>query len=203
MRKLTFLLFLFPLISFAQTTQKRFELSPYESKLIWKGSNFGGAGGHDGTLQVTSGFLLIVNNQITKGDFVIDMNSIRNTDQKDEQSRRDLEEHLRSDDFFSVALYPKAFFNITKIVPAISARPDLYNITGFLGIKGVTNLITFPATVVINKQTARAQADIVIDRTKWNITFQSKTIFATLKDGILADEVKISIDLLFKTNDHE
>jgi len=200
MRKL-FILFLFlPFVCYPQLkpSEKRFELSPSESKVIWEGKDFGGAGGHEGTLQLTSGYLLIVNNEVRKGDFEIDMKSIHNTDQRDEKSRRELEEHLRSEDFFSVAQFPKAFFTITKVTP-IPFEPDQYTIAGFLGIKGITNVISFPATITLSDQIARSKADVVFDRTKWNVTYQSKTIFSNLKEGILSDDVKISVDLVFKS----
>src|SRR5690242_14887822 len=169
MHKLIIVLLLLPAICFSQT-ERRFEASTSESKVIWEGKNFGGAGSHEGTLQISSGYLLLKNSEVIKGDFELDMKSIRNTDQRDEKGRRDLEEHLRSDDFFSVAQFPKAFFSITKVVP-VALKPNQYTITGFLGIKGITNVITFPATITLSGQTVHARADIHFDRTKWNITY--------------------------------
>jgi len=203
MHKLITVLLLFPIVCFSQIDpiEGRFELSVSESKVEWEGKDFGGVGRHEGTLQLTSGFLTIKDNQV-KGDFELDMKSIRNTDQEDEQGRKDLEEHLRSEDFFAVAQFPKAFFSITKIVPIpfkVPFKAERYTITGFLGIKGITNPISFPAVIEFSEKGAHAQAVLVFDRTKWNVTYQSKTIFSNLKEGILSDDVKISVDLVFKT----
>jgi polyisoprenoid-binding protein YceI len=200
MDKFILVLLAWPFMGFSQESslEKRYELSLTDSKITWKGENFGGAGGHEGTIQPASGYLQISSNQIKKGDFVMDMNSIRNTDQRDEQGRKDLEEHLRSDDFFSVDQFPKAFFSITKVTQAPAPdKLNMYIITGFLGIKGITNTISFPASIEMNNQVVHAKADIVFDRTKWNVVFQSKTIFSNLKEGILSDDVKISVDLIF------
>jgi polyisoprenoid-binding protein YceI len=195
------LIILLSILSITAFSQNRFELSPTESKVLWRGENFGGAGGHEGTLQASSGYLLLANGQILKGEFELDMNSIRNTDQKDERGRKDLEEHLRSADFFETEKYPKAFFTITKIEPIpikVPYKAERYTVTGFLGIKGITNSISFPAVLTFSNQSARAQATVTLDRTKWNVTYQSKTIFSSLKEGILSDDVKISIDFVFK-----
>lgn len=200
MRKLLLLLSILSINAFAQNTGGRFQLSPSESKVTWKGENFGGAGSHEGTIQLNSGYLLISADAV-KGDFELDMNSIRNTDQRDEQGRKDLEEHLKSEDFFDVTKFPKAFFSITKIDPIplkATNKADKYTVTGFLGIKGITNPITFVVVITVTNNVAHVQANLTFDRTKWNVTYQSKTIFNNLKEGALSDDVKISLDLILK-----
>lgn len=199
MRQLLFLLLALPVILFSQTpAERRYEILPAESKVLWHGEDFSHQGSHDGTIQLTSGNLLFKGTQLSKGDFTLDMTTIRNTDQKDAQSQRDLEDHLKNADFFEVDKFPKAFFSITKAVELHDPlKPNQYTITGFLSIKGITNTITFPATITTTRTSAKATAVITIDRTKWNVTFQSKTIFSTLKDGALADEIKLTLDLAF------
>ena len=41
------------------------------------------------------------------------------------------------------------------------------------------------------------EATLTIDRTKWNINYKSQSLFSTVKDGIIADEIGISFKLLF------
>ncbi|MBA4146273.1 MAG: lipid-binding protein [Cytophaga sp.] len=198
MRLFCLIIYWFPLYVYAQDSEKRYELLPPESKVLWHGENAGGMGGHDGTLQLASGKLVTKGTDLLKGDFVLDMTTIRNTDQKDEKSQRDLEAHLKNADFFEVDKYPNAFFSITKALPLHDPlKPNQYMITGFLGIKGITNSITFPATITTTRTAAKATAVITIDRTKWNVTFQSKTIFSAIKNGALADEIKLTLDLAF------
>ncbi len=134
MRTLTILFLTIPLYCFSQN-EIRFQLSPTESRVTWEGKDFAGAGKHVGTIQLTMGFLQVSENQV-KGDFEMDMKSIHDTDIKDERGRKDLEEHLRSEDFFAVDQFPKAFFNITKIEPVpfnASSNAERYTITGVSG----------------------------------------------------------------------
>ena len=199
MRQLFFLLVALPFTLLSQPpAETRYELLPSESKVLWHGEDFSHRGGHDGTIQLSSGNLVVMGTQISKGDFVLDMTTIHNTDQKYVQGQKDLEDHLKNADFFEVDKFPKAFFSITKAVELHDPlKANQYSFTGFLGIKGITNSITFPATVIISKSAAKATAVIIIDRTKWNITFQSKTIFSAIKDGALSDEIKLTLDLAF------
>lgn len=173
-------------------------LSISESKLQWNGKPLVG-GGHEGTIKFISGSITTsAAGLITQGEFVLDMNSIKNSDIKPESSAKDLEEHLKSEDFFAVAKYPRANFSILKVIPEPSASdPQLVRVTGLLSIKGITNQIVFPATINRNKESVNVKAELTIDRTKWDIIYNSKTIFSNLKDGFISDELKIVVDLKF------
>jgi polyisoprenoid-binding protein YceI len=208
MRLIILLLLLLSLSAHAQ-----FELSK-DSRIYWVGDYTGAdllkslswdpnaektRKGHEGTLQLLSGTVSTSSTgQIIKGDFVIDMTSIACTDLKDARGKKNLEDHLRSSDFFDTQLFPKAAFSIAQITP-VAAHANEFLISGFLSIKGVTNLILFPATIILNKDVMTAKGEVIIDRTKWNINYQSGSIFTQLKDGIISDQVKITIDLIFKT----
>jgi polyisoprenoid-binding protein YceI len=167
-----------------------------ESLLYWKGRPIVGKG-HEGTLQLQSGNLdADANGKLVGGQFIIDMKSIQSTDIKHEGERKSLEDHLKNENFFAVDKYPWASFLIKKITPG--ADSTTFTITGNLGIKSAIREISFPATLVITGDLVKAQASIIIDRTKWGINFQSRSVFTNLKDGLLADEVPISMNLVFK-----
>jgi polyisoprenoid-binding protein YceI len=201
------------LLLLSMSTHAQFELSK-DSRIYWVGDYIGSDllkslswdpnatkehKGHEGTLQLLAGTVSTSSTgQIVKGDFVIDMTSIACTDLKDARGRKNLEDHLRSADFFDTQLFPKAGFSISQITP-VEARANEFMITGFLSIKGVTNMIRFPATILLNKEVITAKGEVIIDRTKWNINYQSKTIFTTLKDGFISDHIKITMDLTFRT----
>jgi len=173
-------------------------LSTSESKLQWIGKPLVG-GGHEGTIKFISGSITTsVSGLITQGEFVLDMNTIKNVDIKPESSAEELEEHLKSEDFFAVSKYPRANFSILKIIPE-SKTGDVQqvNVTGLLTLKRITNIITFPATITRKGEAANIKAEITIDRTKWDIIYNSKTIFSNLKDGFISDEIKIVVDLKF------
>ncbi|RYD70038.1 MAG: YceI family protein, partial [Sphingobacteriales bacterium] len=82
--------------------------------ITWTGAKPTGA--HSGTFKVTEGSLLINENNLVGGGFTIDINSLNNTDLAgDADSKGKLEGHLKSADFFDVAKYPTAKFEITSV----------------------------------------------------------------------------------------
>jgi polyisoprenoid-binding protein YceI len=195
MKKLLFIL----LVPCALQAQIDSPLSVERSQVLWEGKPLVG-GGHTGTIQFVSGFLSIAADGLAaKGEFVLDMNTIKNTDIEKPESAKDLEDHLKADDFFSVEKFPKATFAILYMTPTFVFGPkqNKYTVTGLLNIKGITHTISFPAVVTQEKGEVRVDADISIDRTKWNVNYQSKSVFASLKDGIISDEITIRVKLFF------
>ena len=173
-----------------------YSLDVKESFIHWKGRPITG-GGHEGTLQLQSGNLdADANGKLVGGQFVIDMNSLKSTDIKDEEGRRSLENHLKDEDFFAVKKYPWGSFFLKKITPG--ADSTVFTITGDLGIKNIIHELNFPATIVVTGDLIKAKASIIIDRTKWGINYQSGSVFTNLKDNLIADQVPISMDLVFK-----
>ena len=139
------------------------------SKLDWSGENVVGSS-HQGNILLKSGeFKLTDQGQFVGGEFVIDMTSI-----KDQDGSTRLEEHLKSDDFFSVSTFPEAKFTITDVV---NIAVDDYTITGNLTIKEITNPITFTAQIKIDNERISAKADIVFDRSLWDVRYGSGKFF--------------------------
>lgn len=172
------------------------ELNQKESKLLWMGKPIVGSG-HEGTIQLTSGSIVTsTSGQIIQGELVADMNTIKSTDMKPDDGGKDLEEHLKNDDFFSVTKFPRANFSILKVTDANKTTGQL-KITGLLTIKGITNQVEFVATTTSSKENIQLKGELIIDRTKWDINYQSKSIFKSLKDGVISDEIKLTIDLKF------
>lgn len=174
-------------------------LSGKQSLLTWEGRPVVGQG-HTGTIAFKYGTItLSPSGEITKGEFVLDMHTLHNTDIDDKKAAQDLVEHLKSDDFFSVSSFPTASFVITEVVSALKfPQVNEYKVTGKLTIKGITHTISFPA-IITKKDGAiiAASATVVIDRTLWQVNYQSGSVFALLKDGIIADEIIITLKLVF------
>lgn len=186
-----------PLITFCQgkPSDSKFIIAPNESRIVWKGTQALG-GGHEGTIQLSSGSLdFSPDGKLKGGSFIVNMKSIVNTDIRPERSGKELVEHLNSEDFFSVYRYPTAAFVITRIMPA--NKPNVYTITGNFTLKGFTNTIMFPATVVINQNQAKAQAEISIDRTRWGITYKAYNFLAQVKDEMISNDIRLSLNLVF------
>lgn len=89
------------------TTQETFELSKDESSLKWKGSitpdYF-----HTGSVEITSGSILIENDVLKEGTFEVDMSTIKVED-KDlpDEKKLKLASHLEGADYFNVTGFPK------------------------------------------------------------------------------------------------
>ena len=67
---------------------------------------------HYGTIDLTSGQFELSEGLISSGEFVVDMTTIKNQDLPSESAQNRLENHLKSDDFFSVEAYPTAKISI-------------------------------------------------------------------------------------------
>jgi polyisoprenoid-binding protein YceI len=167
-----------------------------KSTVNWKGKKV--TGEHVGTVKVSKGVLSVEGNKLVGGSFDMDMKSIVNTDLTDASYNAKLIGHLKSDDFFSVEKNPVSTLKITKVEPIAGAKagePN-YNITGDLTIKGITNPITFPATVKITGKQADATAQFAVDRTKYDIKYGSKNFFEGLGDKAIYDEFQVELSLV-------
>ena len=183
------------LLSCSVVAQTRYELLT-PSKLDWRGEDIL-RNGHDGTINFQSGYVLMAEQSITKGEFVIGMNTLFSLDEENGKDLEGLSQHLKSDDFFSVDRFPQAFFAIISVNPTASAT-NQFDVDGLLTIKGIIKLITFPAVIEISKDQLHVKAEFIIDRTMWNITYQSKNFLNDIKDTAIADEVRIKLDLTFE-----
>ncbi|WP_299702446.1 YceI family protein [uncultured Pontibacter sp.] len=157
-------------------------------------------GEHYGDITLKSGQLQVDRNKLTGGNFVIDMSSITCADIKDAGSNGKLVGHLKSDDFFGVEKHPTATFTITEATPiakAAAGQPN-YNVKGNLTIKGITNPVSFPATVTIKDGVASAKADVTVDRTKYDIRYRSSNFFENLGDKAIYDEFTVSLNVKAK-----
>ncbi|MFZ6001405.1 MAG: YceI family protein [Bacteroidota bacterium] len=184
--------FLFLTVHFV-TTAQRLKLAP-SSTVQWRANPIWRKG-HEGTIQFSSGWLEVSGESSpVKGEFEVDLATLQNTDIRDAQGRTDLEEHLKSADFFDVAKFKKAMFQITGVKPDGVNR---YQVTGFLAIKGIINTITILVDVTKAADKVNVKTKFSIDRTKWGIVYQSKSIFADIKDGAIEDNVELVMNLTF------
>lgn len=169
--------------------------------VTWTG--FKPTGKHEGIFKVSEGFLMVKENNLTGGNFTIDVNSLSNTDLvADPESKGKLEGHLKSPDFFDVAKYPTAKFEITSVEPFVTATDSnstkiltvgaTHIIKGNLTLKDSTKNISFPAKVTIDTTTAKADAEFNIDRTQWGLNYKGPN---NPQDWIITKEVTIKLSL--------
>jgi polyisoprenoid-binding protein YceI len=168
------------------------------STVYWEGTKPGGM--HHGTIEVVSGNASTDGEMITGGSFELDMTTIRNEDVQNDGMRERLVNHLLSEDFFYVEKYPKASFVITG-VEQMPGESSMHMVTGDLTIRGNTNQITFPAEITMEDQVIRARTGkIVLDRTRWEVNHMSKSVFASMKDNFIDDEMVVKLDVLLDRN---
>lgn len=173
-----------------------FEIDTKASKVNWVGKKV--TGEHTGYLSVGNGTVTVEKNAVTSARVSMDMNSIVCTDLTNEEYNKKFVGHLKSDDFFSVEKHPNSTFEITSVKPAANGQ---YTVTGNLSIKGITNEISFPAKISVDKNVVKANGTAKIDRTKWDIRYGSGKFFASLGDNMIYDEFEISFDIVAKAND--
>ncbi len=159
------------------------------SKLKWTGTEITSKT-HYGSLIFKSGTITIKNNKPVKGEFVVDMTTLKNEDVP-EAYRGRLEGHLKSDDFFSVDKFPEA---VLKINSSSFLNSEKYNLEGDLTVKGITHPISLSITTMKNKWIA----NLTFDRSKYDVRFRSGTFFENLGDKLIYDDIIIESELIFK-----
>jgi len=180
-----------------------FSVNTAASTLNWKGSKPGGE--HVGTVSVTEGKLSAENGKLVAGSFTIDLNTIVCADLTDAEMNGKLVGHLKSADFFDVAQFPTAKFELVSASELPAGTPAsadgiqaTHQVTGNLIMKGITKSISFPAQVSVGESEIKAvSAPFAIDRTQWSVNYGSKSLFAELKDNFINDEMIISLNLSF------
>jgi polyisoprenoid-binding protein YceI len=192
------ILVMFHLAAYAQQT---YQLNVNKSKMLWQISTMGN---HYGYLLFKSGNLnYSPAGEPAAGTFIMDMTSIRSTDHTAPAANQKVDNEIATPGFFNVPQYPEATMVIKQIIRA--GEPDTFNVAGDLTIKGIANAVAFKATIKKQANTINAQAKLKIDRVRWHINFQPKpgdwNVFATLQDKLIADDIMISLNLVFdKTN---
>lgn len=168
-----------------------FKVNTEKSDLHWYATKV--TGKHDGKVKLASGTLITNGKDVTGGKFDIDMTTITVLDlPADNEYNGKLLGHLKSDDFFSVEKHNKAHFEITKV----AAKGNEFMVTGKMTIKGITNEITFPATISNSGKMITAKAKIVLDRTKWDVRYGSGKFFENLGDKAIHDDFTIDLNLV-------
>ncbi len=189
-------------VAYAQTTAvagaTTYKLQPQLSTLGWEGKAV--THGHNGTIQFTSGDLLVKNNMVVGGTTIVDMKTIKATDITDAENHAKFVGHMSSDDFFGAEKNPTSTFKIVSVTPIKGAAATANNATivGDMTIKGVTNRITFPAKVGVKGGVAAATGKVTIDRTKFGLKYGSKSFFDSIGDKAIYDEFTLDFNVLAK-----
>ena len=178
----------------SDTEPNRMSVSPTSSSVTWEGKKV--TGSHSGDIQVQSGFITAEKGLITGATVIIDMKTI-NTLDLEGGGKESLDGHLKSDDFFGVAQFPTAQFELTSINPLRSTDGMNFAANGTVTIKGRTEEVSFPVKVEMGNDAASISGEITLDRSKFDVRFRSKSFFdvAELGDKLIYDEFTIGFEL--------
>ena len=147
-----------------------------KSKIDWNGS--AGDHFHQGTFAVKSGSVSVDNGKIVGGKFVIDLASV-----KADAGER-LEGHLKSPDFFDVAKFGEATYEIKSVTYTSESAAD---IDGVLTLKGISGSVKFSAKVRgLDDKKLFAEATFSLDRTLFGVNYGP---------GKVANDVTVSVHL--------
>lgn len=183
----------------SSATGQTFTVDTSASRIRFTGHGVGK--NHPGTFHLSSGSVAINNNQITGGQFTINIKSM-DMEQREAMFQTKLKPHLLSGDFFDAEKFGTAKFEITKVEPYQANNTDTsivdganFNVSGNFTLKDVTKNITFPAKIDLDGNTLKAKANFDIDRTQWQMNYGNDK---TLKDKFISETVNIELDLQAK-----
>jgi polyisoprenoid-binding protein YceI len=150
----------------------------------WTG--YGEIGGYSltGKIKIKDASIELQSDSIKKAIIVLDMLSLSH-------DNKDLESHLKGEDFFEVVKYPSANF-VTESIKYLNATSAIAK--GKLTIKGITKQVDIPLQITANETSKIIKGKFVIDRTQFGIKYNSKSFFGDLED----QAIKNNFDLVFE-----
>lgn len=159
--------------------QEKLQINTTKSELKWSCDYTFSFSGHFGFVKFKEGYFIKTNNKITGGEFIIDLNTIISTDMDSEKANTSLANHLKNEDFFEVNKFPTAKLVITST--------NYHNNTALevkanLTIKGITQAVKFQGEINFKEKTMSTK--FKIDRTLWNITYNSAVKNNAISDAI-------------------
>lgn len=169
------------------TTIGDITIDPAQSSVMWAGTSLG-VYTHTGTLKLTETALVTDDGKISGGSFTVDMTSMVTTDDnynpEEGTTREKLIGHLSSPDFFDVASYPTARFEITGV--------EGNTATGMLTLRGKTHEEKVNnITITKENEQVKISGELVFDRKKYDVAWDYP-----VQEMVLSDEVTVNIQLI-------
>ena len=160
------------------------------SQIKWIGRKV--TGEHSGTLNLSEGWVEMEKNMVSGGKLVFDMASITNTDIEYPGWKQNLEDHLKSEDFFHTDSFPHAILEIKgRQSLIIENSKKSAQILADLTIRGITHEIKFPFDLTQSQNNFNAEGSVDIDRTLYNIQYKSGKFFDELGDKLIYDNFTV------------
>ena len=164
------------------TVLKSLNINSSTSIVEWKGVMVG-VYSHNGLVAVKEGSLVWQGNSIASGSITIDMQTMTQSDSLYQTEENKLVGHLKSSDFFDVANFPTATFEIT------SYEESTNTVYGNLTIRGITDSEVVE-NIIFDEETKSASGTLKFDRQKYGVAYKGSK-----KDMLVGDEVEMTISL--------
>jgi len=117
--------------------------------IVWKAKHNDDEGFvHIGTVEISSGGVEVIENQLVSGEIVIDLTTLQKGNPR-------LDNHLKNDDFFNVTVFPNATFQLKS--------HDNGTVTGALTVIGITKEISFPLTISMDENAFSISGEFELD----------------------------------------
>ncbi|MFD2034024.1 YceI family protein [Belliella marina] len=160
-----------------------------KSIIGWVATEMRGAKRRTGTISFKDGLFLSQNGEIVGGKFIVDMETMDITDVPihEKIARKNLLNHLKSDDFFNVTLYPISTLELTGIQ---KMKNNSLKISGNLTIREITKNIEFFA----HQKGDNFKTIFTFNRLDWNIAYEGSWADKTLVDK----DVELTIEIVME-----
>ena len=180
--KTSLLFLLFPAFLFSTKKENpsvvKYNVDTKLSKIKWTGHAEVGTYAPSGTISIKSGLVSSKDEKITSGNLIIDMSTITH-------ENKELEGHLKNEDFFDIKKFPTANFQLQSIAGN--------KVLGKLTIKGITKPIIFLIETNLENGKLKLVANLKIDRTKFNIKYNSTSFFQDLGNFAIKNDFDLEI----------
>ncbi len=145
-----------------------------------------------GTISIKEGAFVVADGNVSQGNIVFDMNSITVISTGAGAGQTTLQNHLKSDDFFSVSTFPET----TLLLLEVSGDQSGYNVRANLTMKGQTHEINIPVSVSEEDGKLRIVGTVEVDRTIWGVRYGSGKFFTDMADKVIDDFFTVSFNLV-------
>ncbi|MFT7328017.1 MAG: polyisoprenoid-binding protein YceI [Crocinitomicaceae bacterium] len=146
----------------------------------WKGKTV--ATQHNGTVYLKSGNIKIIDSEVS-GNIIFDMSTIRS------EIGLGLDDHLKSKDFFDISKYPETTIEITGYFNG--------EVQGELTIKDTVQPVSLPVNISQEDNNIYMNGMFELDRTLWDIVYNSSSILSDLGDLAINDFIEFEIEFIF------
>ena len=161
----------------ASAVKGTYVIAADKSSIDWVGAKV--TGDHKGGFKTFTGDLTVDGGNVTALNFDVDTTSLWSDNDM-------LTGHLKGEDFFDVAKFPKATFKATK-VEAKAEGKNTHVITGEMDLHGVKKTIAFPAAVTVADDKVTANTEFTLKRFDFGINYKGKA------NDLIKDDVLLKI----------